>query len=260
MRDVNMGSIRSIERAIDVIESFAIKNKPLTMEEIAAYTKLPKSTVYRILCTLEKRHLVIFDDKNLRYQPGIRLLELGIRYTSFFDIKKEAEDTLTLLHLKTNQTILMAVHAGDQISYIYRRENEEGLKVSSGVSERQYYYGVLGPILLAFLPETQIEHILSKPHLQHSSTKITDLQLLRSRIKQIREEKFYFESDETHVGATAFGAPIFGSTGEVIAAAGIIMPTIHFNDEKYVEYKRLLLNATKQISEKLGFFQRGTIY
>jgi IclR family transcriptional regulator, KDG regulon repressor len=257
MREVNMGSIRSIERAIDVIESFAIKNKPLTMEEIAEYTNLPKSTVYRILCTLEKRQLVIFDDKNLRYQPGIRLLELGIRYTSFFDIKKEAEDTLTLLHLETNQTILMAVHAGDQISYIYRRENEEGLKVSSGVSERQYYYGVLGPILLAFLPEKQIELILNKPLLQQSSTKVPDLVTLRSRIEQIRKEKFYFESDETHVGATAFGAPIFGATGEVIAAAGIIMPTMYFNEEKYIEYRSLLLAASTEISKKMGYVKHS---
>jgi IclR family transcriptional regulator, KDG regulon repressor len=257
MRDVNMGTIRSIERSIDVIESFADKNKPLTIEEITSITKLPKSTVYRILCTLEKRHLVIFDDKTLRYQPGIRLLELGIRYTSFFDIKQEAEDTLTLLHLKTNQTILMAVHAGDEISYIYRREYEEGLKVSSGVSERHYFYGVLGPILLAFLPEKQIEHILSKPLPQQSSNLITDLELLRTRIEKIREEKFYFESDETHVGATAFGAPIFGPTGEVIAAAGIIMPTIHFNEEKFMDYRQLLLEATMEISEKRGFVKQS---
>jgi IclR family transcriptional regulator, KDG regulon repressor len=255
-----MGSIRSIERAIDVIESFATKNKPLTMEEIASYTKLPKSTIYRILCTLEKRHLVIFDDKTLRYQPGIRLLELGIRYTSFFDIKKEAEDTLTLLHLKTNQTVLMAVHAGDQISYIYRRENEEGLKVSSGVSERHYTYGVLGPILLAFLPENQIEHILSKPLPQQVPTLVTDLELLRSRLERIREEKFYFESDETHVGATAFGTPIFGPTGEVIAAAGIIMPTMHFNEEKYNEYRHLLMAASKEISEKMGYVKQSLRY
>ena len=253
MRDLNMGSIRSVERAIDVIESFAIKNKPLTIEEIASYTKLPKSTVYRILCTLENRQLVIFDDKSLRYQPGIRLLELGIRYTSFFDIKKEAEDTLTLLHLRTKQTILMAVYAGDEISYIYRRENEEGLKVSSGVSERHYFYGVLGPILLAFLPDKQIEYILSKPLPQPSSALITDLELLRNRIAKIRKEKFYFESDETHVGATAFGAPIFGPTGQVIAAAGIIMPTMHFNEEKNIEYRRLLLEATTEISDKMGF-------
>ncbi|MEH7254081.1 helix-turn-helix domain-containing protein, partial [Neobacillus niacini] len=72
MREVNMGSIRSIERSIDVIESFAAKNKPLTIEEITTITKLPKSTVYRILCTLEKRFLVIFDDKTQKYQPGIR--------------------------------------------------------------------------------------------------------------------------------------------------------------------------------------------
>jgi IclR family transcriptional regulator, KDG regulon repressor len=257
MRDVNMGSIRSIERSIDVIESFATKNRPLTIEEISSITMLPKSTVYRILCTLEKRLLVIFDDKTQRYQPGIRLLELGIRYSSFFDIKQEAEDILTLLHLKTKQTILMAVHAGDKISYIYRRENEEGLKVSSGVSERHYFYGVLGPILLAFLPEKQIEHILSKPLPPQSTTLITDQDLLKSRLENIRRDKYYFESDETHIGATALGAPIFGPSGDVIAAAAIIMPTMYFNDEKFIEYKKLLLHATKQISEKMGYYQKA---
>ncbi|MEH7254383.1 IclR family transcriptional regulator C-terminal domain-containing protein, partial [Neobacillus niacini] len=101
------------------------------------------------------------------------------------------------------------------------------------------------------------EHILTKPLPPQSSMLITDHEKLRSRLENIRRDKFNFESDETHIGATAFGAPIFGPTGEVIAAAGIIMPTMHFTDEKFIEYKRLLLHATKQISEKMGFFQKN---
>ncbi|WP_462409745.1 IclR family transcriptional regulator [Neobacillus sp. Marseille-QA0830] len=253
MRDVNMPSIRSIERSIDVMESFSLKNQPLTIEEIAAITKLPKSTVYRILCTLEKRELILFNEKTLQYQPGVRLLELGLRYGSFFDVKRQGEDILSELYLKTKQTVLMAVHAGERISYIYRRENEEGLKVSSGVGERHYLYGVLGPILLAYLPERQIDQILSQPIPKRTPFTLLDPENIKARLETIRKDAFFFEKDETHVGATGFGVPIFNSVGEVIAAAGIIMPTFHFTEEKLVQYRELLLEASKQISERMGY-------
>ena len=133
MRDVNMGSIRSIDRAIDILEAFTVEKPSLSTEELAKLTKIPHSTVYRILCTLERRGLVQFDEKTLKYKPGVRLFQFSALVSNVLDVQQEAEELLDNLHYKTGQTVLMAIRDEDQILYIYKKEKYEGLVA-------HYYY------------------------------------------------------------------------------------------------------------------------
>jgi IclR family KDG regulon transcriptional repressor len=254
MRDINMGSIRSIDRAIDVLQSFTIDKPSLTIDEISKITRIPNSTVYRILYTLERRGLVQFDKNSLTYKPGFRLIEFGSLISSVLDVHQEAEKVLIDLHFKTRQTVLMAVCDGDQIVYIFKRENYEGLKFSSMVGQRRpFIYGVLGPVLLAYLPEKLIESILDKPIPQHTPHTVTDKQIIRQRLQQIRNDGYYVESNETNIGVTGIGAPVFDARREVIAAVGVIGPSVQLVNHEFEQAKVALLHAVKEISAKMGF-------
>lgn len=252
MRDVNMNPIRSINRAIDILQAFTIEKPNLTIEEITQTTKIPHSTVYRILCTLETRGLVQFDEKTLQYKPGLRLLEFGFLLSSVLDVSKEAEEILADLQQKTGQTVLMAAKDGEQIIYIYKKEKQEGLKFSSFVGQRRpYIYGVLGPALLAFLPEKEIERILKIPVTQHATETLRDQDVVRQRLKQIKSDRYYIESNETNLGVTGIGSPIVGLNNEAIAAIGIIGPAVEIDDQ-LEDFKHLIVEASSKISLKLG--------
>ncbi|PLS18549.1 IclR family transcriptional regulator [Bacillus sp. M6-12] len=253
MRELNMGSIRSIDRAIDILQSFTFERPFLTIEEMAKLTNLPNSTVYRILCTLERRALVQYDEKLLVYKPGLRLMEFGVLTSSVLDIRQESEEILYDLHIKTKQTVLMAVQEGDGIIYIYKRENLEGLKFSSFVGQRRpFMYGVLGPILLAYSTKEQIDSILSKPLTQHTKHTITEPETVRARLEEIRQEKIHIDASETFLGVTGVGSPIFGLNQEVIAAIGVIGPSVHM-DEQVDKVKKLIFEAAQTISFKMGY-------
>lgn len=248
-----MNSIRSIDRAIDILQAFTIDKPILTIDEISKITKIPNSTVYRVLYTLERRGLVQFDEKLLTYKPGLRLLELGVLSSSVLDVRQEAEEILIDLHAKTDQTILMAVVEGDQIIYIYKREKLEGLKFSSLVGQRRpFIYGVLGPVLLAFFSEREIERILDTPIQQRTPYTVTDKDILRQRLMEIREDNYFVESHETNMGVTGIGAPVFGVNGKVIAAIGVIGPEVQLK-EQIAKVKPMLLEAANQISLKMGY-------
>ncbi|WP_180994406.1 IclR family transcriptional regulator [Bacillus sp. Marseille-P3661] len=256
MRDVNIGSIRSIDRAIDILQAFSIEDPSLSIDRIVKKTKIPNSTVYRILCTLERRGLVQFDESSATYKPGLRLMEFGVLLSSVLDIRKEAEEILIDLHLKTNQTILMAIKEGDELLHIYKKENYQGLKVSTTVGQRRpYNFGAMGPVLLAFQPEEEIERILKIPIPRYTPNTITDINKIRERLNQIKNDKFYISSNETNLGVTGIGAPVFGMGGEIEATIGIVGPQIQV-DDKLEEFTALILDAAKQISAKIGF--RGT--
>lgn len=252
MRDVNMNPIRSINRAIDILQAFTIERPNLTIEEITQMTKIPHSTVYRILCTLETRGLVKFDEKSLQYKPGLRLLEFGFLLSSVLDVSKEAEDILADLQLKTGQTVLMAAKDADEILYIFKKEKQEGLKFSSFVGQRRpYIYGVLGPALLAFLPDKEIERILQLPVTEHATHTLRDPSVVRERLKQIRSDRYYIETNETNLGVTGIGSPVIGLNSEAIAAIGIIGPAVEIDDQ-LDGFKHLIVEASERISLKLG--------
>jgi IclR family KDG regulon transcriptional repressor len=253
MRDVNMGSIRSIDRAIDILQAFTIEKTQLTVDDLSKITKIPNSTVYRILCTLEQRGMVQFDEKLSSYKPGLRLMEFGVFLSSVLDVRNVAEETLFDLHVKTGQTVLMAIKEGNQIIYIFKKEKYEGLKFSSVVGERRpFIYGVLGPALLAFLSNKEIEAILSLPIQQHTPYTVTDKKVILKRLQQVQKDGYYIDTNETTIGVSGIGAPIFGLNREIIAAIGVVGPSIHI-DDKLEEIKPMILDASSKISRKMGY-------
>ncbi|TDF93229.1 IclR family transcriptional regulator [Paenibacillus piri] len=254
MRQINMESNRSIDRAFDVLQVFTIERPSLTKEEISKLTDIPVSTVYRILYTLERRSLVRFDPDTLCYSPGFRLIEFGSLISSILDVHREAESFLNDLHVQTRQTVLMAISDGDQILYVFNKENYDGLKFSSHVGQRRpYIYGILGPVLLSYLPNKQIERILEIPVPKHTPYTTTDPDLIRKRLQLIKDNGFYIESDETNIGVTGIGAPVFDVRKEVIAAVGVIGPSVQLVGEVLEQAKVALLTATQGISSKMGY-------
>lgn len=254
MRDVNMGSIRSVERSIDVLQAFSIEKPALTLDELAGITKLPRSTVYRLLCTLEGRGLVQFNPKSLHYKLGLSLIEFGTVVLSTLDISKEAEAVLTDLHEKIGQTVLMVVKDENEIIYIFKRESRKGLVFSLVVGERRpFTYGVLGPIILAFESDEFIDRILSVPLEKSTPYTVTDKEQFRQRLLKIRQENIFIQSEETSIGVTGIGAPIYDAKEEVIAAIGIVGPTVQLTNDELLLAQKLTLEAARDISVEMGY-------
>jgi len=252
MREINMNSIRSIDRSIDILASFTHNKPTQTIDEIAKATKLPNSTVYRIICTFEKRGIIRFDPFTSSYTLGFKLIEFGTLANDFLDLPKIAEEDLIHLHNQTDQTVVMAVKMDDEILYVFNKEQNEGLKYSTRVGQtRPFNFGVLGPILLAFAPTKQIERVLEQPLTAHTKFTITDKKSFLDRLSQIQKEQLNIDNNETTLGVTGVGAPIFGVNNTVIAAIGIIGPLIQFED-RLEEIIEIVQATSKSISKKVG--------
>lgn len=256
MRDIKIDSIRAIDRAIDILQAFSIEKPILSLEEIAEITKIPRSTVYRILYTLEIKRLIQLDKKSMKYKLGLRMFEFSSLLSSTLDVYQEAEEPLIDLFHTTNQTVLMAVKDEDQIVYVYKKETSNGLKFASLTGQRRpYIYGVLGPVLLAFSSEKEVNQILEIPVQQHTDFTVIESTVIRERLLKIKEEGFFFEKDETNVGVTGIGAPVFGGDNEIIAAIAVVSPSVQLSDDKIENSKRELLKTAEVISSKMGFYK-----
>jgi len=254
LRQVNMNSVRAIDRAVELLEVFTIDRPALTIDEITAATKLPKTTAYRILYTLERHGLIHYDPKTLKYRLGLKILELSATLTSVLDVRREAEDILIDLQMKARQTVVMAVPEHDSLVYIFKRENPEGFKYSSVLGQRRpLHFGVLGQIMLAYLSEQELDRYLSTHALErHTAHTITDADLLKKKLAQIRSEKVNVDMEETFEFGNAIGAPVFNAEGKLIAAVGMIGPSADLNREKIAELKPVIRDVGIEISRRMG--------
>ncbi|ALS22977.1 MULTISPECIES: IclR family transcriptional regulator [Paenibacillus] len=255
MRDVNVNSVRAIDRAIDLLNVFSVEHPVLTIDEIVAKTKLPKTTAYRILYTLELRGLIQYDQKNQNYRLGLKLLEYAGTLTTLLDVRQEAEEILINLQTNTKQTVIMAVIEQETFVYVFLRENPVGFKYSSYIGlRRPINFGVLGQVIMAHLTEDELERLLQKhPLVRMTSKTVTDLDVLRVRFKKIKEERVYADMEETYEGGIAIGAPIYDAEGKLIAALAILGPAVQLDGDRLEPAKLMVKEAASQISLKMGF-------
>lgn len=254
MRDININSIRAVDRAIDILNVFTADKPSLNIDEITAASKLAKATAYRILYTLELRGLIHYDPKTLQYKLGLKLLEYAGILTSMLDVRQESEDILIELQMKTQQTVLMAVPEGDSMVYVFKRENPEGLKYSSYLGQRRPIgFGVLGRLITAYLPEEQSERILNQNPVASKTTEgKQDIVKVKQLLQDIRNQGYYVEINETVMGVTGISAPVFNAEGKIIAALGIVGPSVQLADEKLEIAKKMVISTAEQISLRMG--------
>ena len=220
--------IQALDRALDILESFSYQNRRQKLSEVASKTGLNKATAKRILAHLTDRGYLSMNPETKRYSLGLRLFELGGVVHSGFSVRKAAARHMTELRDRTGMTILLAQIQDDQLVYIDKREASGTVRISSEIGiRRPLHFGMLGQILMAYLPEKEIERLLDTYPLEpYTPNTITDRDAFSLRLAEIRKWGYLMEKDEAHQGVMGIAAPIRDWTRRVIASMGVAIPLL----------------------------------
>ncbi|HWK23367.1 MAG TPA: IclR family transcriptional regulator [Ureibacillus sp.] len=254
MREVNISLIRSVDRAIDLLDCFTADQSSLTIDEIIKKTSLAKATAYRLLYTLEKRGLIKYNQATFRYSLGLKVLEYAGFLQQELDVRNVANDLLIELQESIHQTVMMVIPEDDTMVYVFSRENPNGLKFSSFLGQRRpMNYGVVGKIFMAYAREEQRERLLNLEMPKHTENTVTDRETIIKQLESIQDEGLFVEMEETNIGVNALSAPVFNSQGECIAAIGIVGPSVQLVNDELEKCKSALKEIANQISERMGY-------
>ena len=77
--------------------------------------------------------------------------------------------------------------------------------------------------------------------------------MLRQEIEDIRKKGFAFSKDELKIGNYSIAAPVYNYENEVVCAITLVGPTSRLTDAKEERFTRLLIQAAKEASERLGY-------
>jgi DNA-binding IclR family transcriptional regulator len=248
-----MSSIQSIERAFSILEAVAAQSDGVGVTEIANRVDLPKSTVSRMLATLDSLAVVerLPDGEGVRLGPKILALALQVPYSRH--LAALARPYLLELAEATGEAVGLCLPDGDQVFYIDQVQSRHHLQVRDWTGSRFPLHVVSsGKVLLAAWEEAALARYLERPLAQYTPKTIADPAKLRQQLVEVRREGCCWAIEEFEEGLNGVSGPVYDQTGQVVAALNIYGPAFRFpRNGDYEAVTRLLLDVCGRMSAVL---------
>lgn len=253
-----MAEVQSIKRAFDILHAVAQENEGVGLSEIARQVALPKSTVSRLLSTLELLGAVerLLDPGSYRtdsYRIGDSIVTLAAQVSYPRTLIAIARPYLQELSQISGETISIGVPDGDASKTIDQIDSHGEWHLRSWVGKRLPLYCTSdGKLYLAEWSEAALTDYLKRPLERYTENTITDPQKLREELARIRKQGFSWNRCERDADLGSVAAPIRNEMGQTIAAVCMFGPSFRFpSPSKEVEYEQLAIAAANKISDRL---------
>jgi DNA-binding IclR family transcriptional regulator len=141
----------------------------------------------------------------------------------------------------------------DQALVIARVKSTKEMSITTEVGKCfPLHAGGASKVLLAHLPEPEIDRIIGNGLTKYTPNTIADPAKLKESLDAIVRQGFSEDGEEYIEGIRALACPVFDSRGRVVAALSIPYLATKGNAEKRKELLVHLFSAARDISEALG--------
>jgi DNA-binding IclR family transcriptional regulator len=248
-----------IDRMMEVLAELEGRERGATIRDLVQRLRLPRTTIYRILNTLQL-HEVVRRDGEGAYQLGRRLVRLAAHVP-----QRSGEEAFIALAKPFLDALSARLGEGTKLSVI----DAEGIVVvATAQGRRQYalsvtpgqrtavHAGAASKLLLASRPGAEIDAWLARPLVGFTAKTVTDPKRLRTELSRIRRQAWAQDKGESAPAIQAFASPVLDSNGKVIAA--ISVPFLAGTEPARMEEIRLaVIEAGKDLTRAVLAQARG---
>jgi DNA-binding IclR family transcriptional regulator len=213
-----------IDRMMDVLFQLERRANGATIRDLVDNLGLPRTTVYRILNTLQF-HDIVRRSSEGTYRLGPRLLALAAR--TLADSQDYDLATLSMPHLEklseeTGEGSKVSVLDGDGILVVaaVQGAREYALTVVPG-QRLPLHAGAASKVLLAGLPKAELNQLVGDKLVRYTSKTLADGKRLAAELTRIRRLGWAQDKGEYAPSIHAFAAPIPDRTGRTVAALSV---------------------------------------
>ncbi len=219
-----------------------------------------KSTVLRLLATLEHRRFISRDKAKGTYQLGYRFIEIASVMLHGIDIQQWAQPYLQSLSYESGETVDLAVLDGTHVIYLQVVESSQRVKIAAAVGERlPVYCTATGKAFLAYLPDDQLRIILKDGLSSYTENTLVSRADLHKDLRATRERGFAISEQEYEKDINAVAAPIMNAQGCPIAVIAIVGPAFRLPYERMLILGESILKTVDAISCEVGLGVLQTI-
>lgn len=246
-------TVRSVERAIDVLEIIMGNTAALSLTEISDRVGLHPSTTQRLLLTLEARNFIHRDPETKLYVLGSKLIFPATGY----NLRNIALPFLEKVTKKCGEITSFAIRSGNQATYIAQASSGRPVNmfVQTGSLVPLHCTGV-GKTILANLNYAEVLLIVGDTGLEaYTPNTIINIDLLSDDLDLIKKRGYAIDDEEREVGIRCLAAPIFFSDGTILGAISISGPTGRVTPKKDEWFTERLIKNAARLSSMLGYHE-----
>ena len=248
--------IQSVDRALDILESFDYSRGELGVTELAEKLHLPKNNIFRLLATLEVRGYIEQDKKTTTYRLGMKSFEVANVFLHHLGFRRQARPIIEELVAQCDETAYLAVLDRSEVIYVLVQDTTQMVRVASFPGRRlPVHYTAAGKAQLAYESADQLDGILhEQPLRQLTEHTITDPQAFREHLREVARLGFAVDNEEYEPGVRCIAAPVRDYSRRVVASIGLSGPISRFSLERIEhELAPLVRAAAVKLSERLGY-------
>jgi DNA-binding IclR family transcriptional regulator len=236
-------TVRAVERALDILLCFREKTE-LTQTEIAHQVQLHKSTVHRLIASLESKGFVLKDEQTDKYRLGFRIWELSAKLSKRDDIGLLLLPELERLRDLLGETISLYIQDGIERVRIQSVESQYAIRRVAPVGARMpLHVGASSKVLVAFAESAVREGIFSA----YDWPSYADKQAYMQQLIDTRRLGYATSVEEREPGAAALAAPMIDRSGRLIAALAVSGPANRLTLESMQEQAPILIESARRM-------------
>lgn len=254
MEEESKNPIQVAEKLFLVIELLA-ENGPMGIMDISSSLGFHKSTVHRLVSSLQYMGYIRQDEESLKYSLSLKFLEIGSKILEQTNMASLIHPALRRLSEHTGETVHLVRREGTEAVYIDKVEsNVSSIRMVSRVGSRvPLYCSGVGKALLAELEDGEIEEIWNTSNIRRLTPKtITVFEKLMERIQTVRQAGYAIDDEENEEGVRCIAVSLYDYHKEPVYALSISAPVSRMTDERLLELKDAVLGFKKEIAGKLG--------
>ncbi|MEZ5934752.1 MAG: IclR family transcriptional regulator [Alphaproteobacteria bacterium] len=245
-------SAGTLTKGLSLIEAIAAGSQPLRFTDLLQSQPYPKATLHRLLKTLIESGMVIYDDEQRSYHPGLRLIRLAHAAWQQTSLADAARTTLDALALEIGETMHLAVLDNGQVLYLDKRMPPRPVTMfsSPGKVGPAHCTGV-GKVMLAHLDDTALTDSLGRQSFhRYTPATMTTPADLRRELEEIREMGHGFDREEHEPTIICIAVPIRSKRGTLLGGLSVTSTTYVTDLEKLEAYAPRLKAAAVEIAEE----------
>ena len=250
-----MPKVLSLDKSLSMLELIFQCRDGIGTRDLARRLNFNVATVHNIAMTFCNRGYLRQDPGSKHFYPGLRVMLLG-RHPLFLDsLTSSASPIVDELAGRLNESILLGSIDHGRVLNLKYVPSPQALRVHEPEDISDYSYcTAFGKVLLASLPEAELEAYLRKTRLRQFTPKtICNPSGLRDELQKVRNLGCAQTRDEHSQGVSAVAVPIHDPWGMVIASLGASAPTVRM--QKAGQFKKTLTElrrATAAIEQIWG--------
>jgi IclR family transcriptional regulator, KDG regulon repressor len=245
--------VRAVERALDILLCFNHDELALSLTQIAERVGMNKSTVHRLLGTLDNKRFIHRSKTTGLYHLSFRFVEMASLVLQDVDLQRWAQPYLQRLSAECGETVDLAVLDGAHVIYLQVVESPQRVKLAVAVGQRlPAFCTASGKAFMAYLPDDQVSKILGEGLIKYTDNTQGSLTDVYEDLRITRERGFAISEQEYEKDINAVAAPILDANSRPIAVIAIAGPSFRLPRERMLMLGQSIQATTEAIAREMG--------